>query len=209
MEVDQHLNMKLELYIFCCCLMLAACNGRHDGGHADASNHHAANWFEKGTWRHGWEINADQSLDTAEFSSRYSANPARWEKAFEFLATTDLANKEPGRYQLEGEQLFALVLDYTAKEEADTRFEAHKKYADIQYVIEGRERIGVAPLASAQTVVPYDEAQDIAFFRTNESNYRPASPENFFVFFPDEAHRPGVRVSAGEHVKKIVIKVKL
>ena len=201
--------MKLEFYTFCCCLVLAACGSRNSGGQADRNNHDAENWFEKGTWRHGWQINADQSLDTAEFSTRYLANRSRWEKAFDFLATTDLANKEPGRYELDGEQLFAIVLEYAAKDEANTRFEAHRKYADIQYVIEGREKIGVVPLASARIVEPYDEAQDIAFFSTNENNYRSASPENFFVFFPDEAHRTGVRVSEGAHVKKIVIKVML
>jgi YhcH/YjgK/YiaL family protein len=108
---------------------------------------------------------------------------------------------------LDGEQLFAIVLD-AAKDEADTRFEAHKKYADIQYVIDGRERIGVVPLASARMVEPYDDAQDIAFFETNENNYRPASAKIFFVFFPDDVHRPGVRIE-GEQVKKIVIKVQL
>lgn len=207
MKADQTLTMKLKFCTLCCCLALAACRPGSD--HPDGNNGDAENWYEKGMWRHGWEINADQSLDRAEFAARYSANPARWEKAFHFLATTHLADMAPGRYELDGEQVFALVLEYIAKDEADTRFEAHRKYADIQYVIEGREKIGVAPLASAQVVEPYDEVQDIAFFRTDDDYYRPAGPDKFFVFFPDDTHRPGVKVSEGEHVKKIVIKVKL
>ena len=203
------INMKLSLYIFCCCcLILAACGSRNGNSHSDGNNHNAKDWFQEGAWRQGWEVNADETLDIVEFSSRYSANPGRWQRAFEFLATTNLANMKPGRYELDGEQLFAIVLA-VAKDEADTRFEAHKKYADIQYVIAGRERIGVVPLESARMVEPYDDAKDIAFFETNENNYRPASAKNFFVFFPDEAHRPGVRVSEDEQVKKIVIKVKL
>ena len=199
--------MKIKLYTICC-LLLASCSGRNDG-HADANNQHAENWIEKGTWRHGWEINPDQSVDTAEFHSRYSANPSRWEKAFTFLATTDLANKEPGRYELDGEELFAIVLEYVGKDEAETRFEVHKKYADIQYVIKGREKIGLWPLASAQMIEPYDEEKDIAFFTTLENSYQIATPEKFFVFFPDDSHRPGVRASEGEQVKKVVVKVKL
>ena len=199
--------MKVKLYTICC-LLLVACGGRNDG-HADGNNHDAKNWIEKGTWRNGWEINPDQSLDTAEFHSRYLANPSRWEKAFNFLATTDLANKEPGRYEIDGEDLFAIVLEYAAKDEADTKFEAHKKYADIQYVINGREQIGLWPLDSARIIEQYDEEKDIAFFTTTENNYQIASPDKFFVFFPDESHRPGVQVLDGEQVKKVVVKVKL
>lgn len=200
--------MKIQLYTICISLLLAACGSRNEGN-STARDSAVENWIEKGIWRQGWEVNPDQSLDTAEFHSRYSANPARWEKAFAFLAATDLANKEPGRYEIDGEQIYAIVQEYTGKAEADTKFEAHKKYADIQYVIKGREQIGVRPLASVEEIEPYDDEKDIAFFSSAENNYRPASPDNFFIFFPDDSHRPSVKASDGEQVKKVVVKVKL
>jgi YhcH/YjgK/YiaL family protein len=202
--------MKLELlYTLCCCLALAACGNRNATGEKDDDNSEARKWFEEGTWRQGWKVNADESLDVAEFSSRYSANPDRWNKAFQFLATTDVAKKEPGRYELDGTNLFVIVQEYPAKEEDSTRFESHKVYADIQYVVDGREQIGVAPLASTEVVTPYDESKDIAFYHAKENNYRLANSERFFIFFPDDAHRPGFKVADGEQVKKVVVKVKL
>src|SRR5690606_38042218 len=200
------LHTKVTLYTLCACLILAACGGRHGGTHAER---HTGNWLQTGEWRQGWKLQADSSLDSAEFASRYRANPERWQKAFSFLANTDLVSQAPGRYELDGEHLFAIILEYEPKDEADTRFEAHRKYADIQYVIKGRERIGLVPLATTELIEPYDEAQDIAFFQSNTNNYQNATPEHFFIFFPDDAHRPGVRVNEGEPVKKIVIKVGL
>lgn len=199
--------MKLELcYALCCGLAVTACVNR---GHTGDDHSGAGNWFSEGTWREGWEIEADESLDVSEFSTHYSANPERWEKAFHYLATTDLAYIEPGRYELDGTDLFVIVDQYVAKDEENTRFEAHKVYADIQYVVDGREQIGVASMKSLEVVEPYDQTRDIAFFRAQENNYRLATPDRFFVFFPDDAHRPGFKVADGEQVKKIVVKVKL
>src|SRR5690349_19631919 len=202
--------MKLELlYIVCGCLALAACGNRNATGEKGDDNSDAEKWFAEGTWRQGWQANADESLDVTEFSARYAANPDRWNKAFQFLSSADAASKEPGRYELDGTNLFALVQEYPAKAEDSTRFESHKVYADIQYVVDGREQIGVAPLASMEVIEPYDESKDIAFYKGKENNFRRATPETFFIFFPDDAHRPSCRVADGEHVKKIVVKVKL
>jgi len=58
-------------------------------------------WFEEGAWKQGWNVSADESVDKIEFKKVYEKNPERWEKAFSFLATTDLKNIEPGKYKLE------------------------------------------------------------------------------------------------------------
>lgn len=200
---------KQTLFILSCSLALGSCGTRNTADSEANSGTGAREWYEEGTWRQGWEVDGDESLDIAEFSKRHSQHPERWNKAFHFLATTDLNTKKPGRYELDGKNLFIIVQEYVAKEPEDTRFEAHQAYADIQYVARGREYIGVMPLDSAQVVVPYDETKDIKFLRTNEDNYQLADSEKFFIFFPDDAHRPGKKVTSGENVKKIVVKVKL
>lgn len=201
--------MKFVLYLFFCCFLMTACNKRSGNESSEGNNPDAQSWFEEGAWRGGWKIQADESLDIVEFSSRYSANPERWQRAFEFLANTDLASIEPGRYELEGDKLFVLAQEFESKDEMDVKFEAHKKYADIHYVVRGQEKIGWAPIATAQVLDPYDESKDIAFFSSEEGKYRLSNSETFFIFFPDDMHRPGVRVSGPEQVKKIVIKVAL
>ena len=61
------------------------------------------------------------------------------DKAAEFLAGENIAD---GRHEIDGEKIFANVSSYEPKEfNGDMRFEAHKKYADLQAVLEGEERI--------------------------------------------------------------------
>lgn len=200
---------KQILFTLGCALALSSCGTGNAPGSEVTGGTDAKAWYDEGTWSQGWKVDADKSLDVAEFFRRHSANPERWNKAFHFLATTDLDSKSPGRYELDGNDLFAIVDEYPGKEPEDTRFEAHQVYADIQYVIRGREHIGLVPLDSTEVVVPYDEAKDIKFLRTSEDNYQLADSAKFFIFFPDDAHRPGTKVDSGENVKKIVVKVRL
>jgi len=164
-------------------------------------------WFQSGKWESGWNVMPDESIDQREFAIQYYKNKERWDKAFRFLATHDLKSIELGKYKLEGDSLFANIQEYTTKNEEDTRFEAHRKYADIQYIIDGEEKIGVTNIANATETVPYDDSKDIMFLSSEQSNYRLASPEKFFIFFPDNAHRPCFKANENMKVRKAVIKV--
>jgi YhcH/YjgK/YiaL family protein len=164
-------------------------------------------WFTKGEWKSGWEVIPDESVNRKEFARHYFGTSERWEKAFNFLRSNDLSKLDIGRYQLEGDSLFVNVSEYTTLNEEDTRFEAHQKYADIQYLVFGEEKIGIVPLAESTVTEPYNPEKDAAFLTCSENHYRLASPERFFVFFPDDAHRPGVKNTGNMLVRKIVVKV--
>lgn len=155
------------------------------------------------------KIVPDSSTDTAEFNRQYKLNPGRWEKALSFLKETDLKELEQGRIELEGPDLFVLVNEYTTRNNEDTRLEAHRKFADIQYVIKGKELIGICPLASATETVPYDENKDICFLESHDEKILRATPERYFIFFPGDAHRPSIKDGENEIVKKAVVKVRL
>jgi YhcH/YjgK/YiaL family protein len=168
------------------------------------------NWFNNGTWKQGWSVTADESIDSVEFEKQYAKNHERWEKAFQFLATTNLKTIEPGKYELDGESLFAKVDQYNTRDEKDTRYEAHQKYADIQYLISGKEYIGVVALSKMQKITaPYSNEKDIVFYNSTEQNYHLADSSRFFIFFPNDAHRPCRKVDENEAVKKVVVKIAL
>lgn len=151
----------------------------------------------------------DSSIDREEFNRQYLLDPGRWDKAISFLKNTDLSGLEPGRYELEGTEVFVLINEYTTRDEKDTRLEAHRKYADIQYVIKGKELIGICPLAKAAESVPYDESKDIFFLESDDQTILKAAPDRYFVFFPGDAHRPSIKDGENEPVKKAVIKIRL
>jgi YhcH/YjgK/YiaL family protein len=156
-----------------------------------------------------FKIIPDESIDISEFNRQYLLNPGRWDRAFSFLRDTDLAGLEKGRYELEGSDLFVSVDEYVTKNETDTRLEAHRKYADIQYIISGVEKIGIVALYKTNVTVAYNEERDICFLESEHQSLLSASPDRYFIFFPHDAHRPCLKAGENALVKKVVIKVRI
>lgn len=164
-------------------------------------------WFEKADWKHGWAPVPDETVDAVEFEKQYLKNKERWDMAFKFLAETDLQNIEVGKYELDGKNLFVSIDEYETRDEEKTRYEAHRKYADIQYLIKGKEEIGVVPFETTTVTDEYIPEKDICFLTSPKDNYRPANADKFFVFFPDDAHRPCKKAAENMQVKKVVVKI--
>ena len=167
-------------------------------------------WFEKGEWLNGWSVKPDATINRKEFALSYFKNKIRWDKAFIFLKDNDLSKLELRRYDIDGDNVYAPVSEYMTKSEEAARFEVHRKYADIQYVISGKELIGISPLAMQKEILePYDAARDIEFMTVTRGVDFKAQPDRFFIFFPEDVHRPGLRDGDSTKVKKVVVKVKL
>lgn len=130
------------------------------------------------------------------------------ERAFEYLARTDLAALPLGRTTVEGDDVYVIVSEAETKPPEQVRFEAHRRYIDIQLVVRGQEAIGVAPVASLVTVEAYDEAKDIEFFAVpKDSTTLALHAGDFAVFVPGDGHRPSLHLD-GPHVsRKAVVKV--
>ena len=115
---------------------------------------------------------------------------------------------EVGNHELDGKNVFVIVSEYNSKNPEDTQYESHKNYTDIQYVVSGTEYIGLTDLSETSVKVPYDEKRDITFYDADEGQNLLAHSGNFFIFFPQNVHRPGVKVEDNVPVKKVVIKVR-
>lgn len=155
------------------------------------------------------EIFPDTSINVREFSEQYMLNPERWDLAFSFLRKADLTGLEKGRYELEGTDLFVNIDEYVTKNEPNTRLEAHRKFADIQYIISGAEKMGIVALDRTTMTVPYNEEKDICFLDSGDERFLSATPDRYFIFFPDDAHRPCLKAGGNAPVKKVVIKVRI
>jgi YhcH/YjgK/YiaL family protein len=167
-------------------------------------------WFEKGDWLNNWNVIPDHSINRKEFAASYYKHKERWDKAFSFLKSNDLSKLEVKRYEIDGDNIYAPVSEYLSKNEEDAKFEAHRKYIDIQYVISGTELMSVAPLSQKKDILsPYDAEKDVEFMTVGKSNSSIATQERFFIFFPSDIHRPGLKVDGNSPIKKIVVKVKV
>jgi YhcH/YjgK/YiaL family protein len=187
---------------------LFGCSGNADP--ATWSSKKIDKWFEKGDWLNGWQVKPDQSINRKAFAVSYFKNKERWDKAFSFLKSNDLSGLELKRYDIDGDNLYAPVSEYLTKNEEDAKYEAHQKYIDIQYVVSGKEQIGVAPMSQKKDIIqPYDATKDIEFLTVTNGENRTALPDRFFIFFPGDAHRPGLKDGENSPVRKVVVKVKV
>lgn len=168
----------------------------------------AAEWFNRKEWLPQTGFQPDASIDKQDFAIRYHRNPERWEKAFAFLTNPNLPSLAAGTHEIDGKDVYAMIQEYNSKNPEDALYESHKVYTDLQFLISGEERIGLTDLSTTTVKTPYDETKDIAFYASEEGRELSAKPGTFFLFFPDDAHRPGMKVNENAPVKKLVIKIK-
>jgi biofilm protein TabA len=169
----------------------------------------ATRWFKNNEWAGGLQLKPHESVNLVEFATQYHRNKILWDKAFNYLKTMDLPNIAPGKYPLMGDSMFVSVSEYTPKDLENAKWEAHKKYIDIQYVAKGKEKIGVAPLTGATVTEPFNETKDVGFFTSSDGQYYEAQPGTFYIFFPSDLHRPGIKTDGSDTVRKIVIKIRV
>ena len=115
-----------------------------------------------------------------------------------------------GRHKLEGDSYYNVDV-YVSKDPEICRYESHKKYIDVQYIVEGEELVYVTDIKNLQIIEEYSEEKDVMFFEGGE-NVEPKlmTPGKYLVFYPQDGHKPSVRVTGvGNMVKKIVFKVKI
>ena len=105
-------------------------------------------------------------------------------KGLTFLKENDVASLPVGRYDIDGDAVFALVQEYETHLPEECRWEAHYTYTDIQYVVEGSEKMGWNTLDDILKTEDRPE-DDVYYFETGEMTGTPV------IRFQsvDESHR--------------------
>lgn len=147
-------------------------------------------------------------IDELSNSHLYLGLSERIDKALDYLKNSDFSKLEPGKYEIDGENIFALINEYNTKDESEGKLEAHKKYIDVQFVAKGKELMGYAPLENQKVIDKYNEQNDITFFSGYKSFVK-VDEGMFAIFFPEDVHMPGIKVGDKSFVKKVVVKIKI
>ena len=128
-------------------------------------------------------------------------------RIFDFIEKAAREDLPAGRYELDGSKVYAMVQEYISEKEPKV-FEAHKKYIDLQCVICGKERMEVAELNACNVSDAYNESIDATFLTAKDIKHTLELGEfDFAVFFPNDAHRPGLVLEKNCKVKKVVGKI--
>ena len=169
----------------------------------------AAKWFKAGSWKQGLKLPVHESINTFEFARQYQAHPDWWNKAFAFMRDHNMDTLPPGHYVIDGENVYADITINPSTPFEEAKWHSHKKYCDIQYVIQGKEQVGVAPITGAPIITPFNDKGDSQFYSPDmKGHYYSATPASFFIFFPSDVHRPFIKVEGAGAVKRIRFKVR-
>ncbi|MDR2182977.1 MAG: YhcH/YjgK/YiaL family protein [Clostridiales bacterium] len=148
-------------------------------------------------------------IDTLNHCEKYYVFGDNFRKAFEFLKSNDISKMELGKHQIDGDDVFILVQEYTSKTIDNCGFEAHKVYADIHYVKEGFEYLGYAPIERAgEPITEYDPVADATFYE-KECSFILLQANDIAIVFPQDVHMPQKRALVPTYVRKACIKVKV
>ena len=112
-----------------------------------------------------------------------------------------------GKYDLENGE-YVSVQEYTTKARSEAKYEAHKKFIDIQMILSGKELIAVSPIEKMTISDEYNEEKDFMLFHHNdECTDYVLEAGDFLILYPQDVHMPGVCVNEKSPVRKIVVKV--
>ena len=147
--------------------------------------------------------------DNLKNSELYLGVNSRFASAFAFIQKAVAENYPAGRYEIDGGNLYAMVQEYDTKLAADAKFEGHKRYIDIQFIVSGAEVMQVAGLAGMTASTEYNEQKDCTFYaNTDSASTLLLQQGEYAIFFPHDIHRPGIAPNGSPAaVRKIVVKV--
>jgi len=136
----------------------------------------------------------------------YTELGGRIAAALRYLAETDFSALEPGKYDIDGNNIYAIVQQYETKPAETGKWEAHRKYIDIQYIVSGSELMGYAHINNLTVSEDYNGEKDCLFL-TGSGSMLHCKPGTFVLFAPHDAHMPCLADGTPAMVKKVVMKI--
>ena len=132
---------------------------------------------------------------------------AEIEKALAYVRENG-ASLADGKVYLDGDKLYVSIQSYKTKNWEDCKYEAHRRYIDIQYIISGSEIITVTDKEGLTERAPYSDEKDVVFFQDDKKGTDfVLNAGDYVVVFPDDVHKPTVRAGESSDVKKAVVKI--
>ncbi|MEO6916493.1 MAG: YhcH/YjgK/YiaL family protein [Chitinophagaceae bacterium] len=146
-------------------------------------------------------------IDSLTNGQKYASLNKHFAAAFNYLSSTDFMNLEPGKHDIVPDELFAILSEYQTKASAGEEMEAHKKYIDIQYIVSGTEKMGVALLKEQAISKSYSDEKDFLLYANAPDYFIELGAGQFVIFYPNDLHLPTIEVNGPATVRKIVMKV--
>ena len=149
-------------------------------------------------------------FDRIENIEVYAGLGKNFETAVQFIQKLALNGIEDQEFSVDDDRVYAFARHFSLKESSEVLYESHRRYADIQLLLDGEETMYAAVTKGMKSKIPYEEEKDIEFYEDSEKHTcLKFVPGDFAVFFPWDAHKPCCRAGRYENSFKLVIKVLL
>lgn len=145
-------------------------------------------------------------VDSIENASIYFGLDEKIKKALTFLKSTNFDEIKDERIEIEGEEIFAMISKYNTISSEEGKWEAHRRYVDIQYIVKGSEDFGYVNVEYLDPKSDYEPENDIQWFE-GDGDFFQVHEGEFIILFPQDAHMPKLSIEESEEVTKVVIKV--
>ena len=116
-----------------------------------------------------------------------------------------------GRHVI-SDNAFINIDEYKTRGDSEIKLEAHRKYIDIQFLIQGEEKVYITDRNNLKVNVEYNDDKDIEFFETPNRKLNTVYLEKnkFVVLYPDDVHSPCMNYeNENKTVKKAIVKIKI
>lgn len=121
-------------------------------------------------------------------------------------ATPDLVN---GVHEI-NPRVKAIVSGYETRAVNENGYEAHEKFIDIQYLLNGVEKNRCFPVEKLKQTKAYKEELDASFYKTEIPTQELMLGDGYFaIYYPQDGHMPCLSINNPMAVRKVVIKVKI
>ncbi|MBU9711631.1 YhcH/YjgK/YiaL family protein [Evansella tamaricis] len=130
------------------------------------------------------------------------------QKGLQFLGETNFDDYSTGVHK-DSEEFFFEVNEFETKETKDGFWEAHRKYLDFHYILQGTERIAIDHTSNQTVIEEYNDSEDVVLFDGEITSMVTLKPGDVMVCYPEDTHMTGLLSKEKEMVRKIVPKVKI
>lgn len=127
-----------------------------------------------------------------------------------YLRDNDFTKMKNGKYEIKEGKAYAIVQDYQTKDLEEGKYEAHRKFFDIQFIVEGEEDVYVGDLENFEEATEYDKEKDIVFLTSkNKDEIKKVTlkEKEYIVLTPKDVHMPSISTDNSKYVKKVVLKI--
>ena len=126
------------------------------------------------------------------------------EEALETIRTID--KTVPAAYPISCGKV--IVQQGTTKPWQGALLEAHRQYLDIQYILDGQDVVGWAPVDTLTPDGDFNVEKDAGMYAGKNVPIT-VTAGHCYVVFPEDAHAPGKHLAEPNAYTKIIVKLKV